>query len=98
MKHYTTTEFDKGNASAAAIILAGDPQTFGAGLVAWARAWQAGHPAREPRRWHGVATVASVGQVVQHGEQMEMFEQGAAEVDGGYGNAKSFGINGDGVV
>lgn len=67
--------FDKGNSSAASIILSGDPQTFGAGLVEWARRWTAGHPTQEPRRWQR-ATVASGGQAQQQEpEQLEMFER-----------------------
>ncbi len=70
----TSIDYSRQNREAASIILAGDPQTFGAGLVEWARAWQSRHGQ------HGAPTVRGVGSVAQQdGGQMEMFGQAAAE-------------------
>ena len=68
MRKYDPTNFDKGNGSAALIILSGDPATFGVGLVAWARAWQTSHPVKA-RRWEKppVAT--------QDGPQLKLFSE-----------------------
>ena len=71
MRRDHSSDFDKGNERAAAVIL-DHPGLHPVGLVEWARRWQAGHPAREPRRWQQQAVVASVGIVVQHGEQMAL--------------------------
>lgn len=61
-------KYEKGNATCAKIILA-TPEQYGAGLVTWAERHLARHGQQQR------ATVASVGIVMQHGEQLEMFER-----------------------
>lgn len=73
MQRDRTAEYAKGNTEAAAIILAGDPQTFGAGLRQWAEM----HLARHGQ--HGAPVVHSVGTVTQEPEQMRLFPSEASE-------------------
>jgi hypothetical protein len=68
MKLVRTAEYAKGNTEAAEILLQ-NPEQYGAGLVTWARAWQAAHPPKV-RRWERPA-------VAQHdGAQLRLFGQG----------------------
>ena len=70
--------YDAGNATAAAIILAGDPATFGAGLVEWARRWVSSHPPKA-RRWQRQAPPDTVGTAQRSGEQLPLQFEGQSE-------------------